>query len=408
MSGHKSIGVVSANCSVPNSADDSADDENAGFDGDDDDDVSLKPARRMGVQGNEKLAPEDESEDDSWRVEGTDWQGDLGRSVDLPWPGHHKHRHLLIGVLTQPYYSWNMTKPDAEHTGLDKLFIGASYVRLLEAGGAQVVPVFHDSTDEEFEKVMSQINMLVIPGGFASLKKSSEFYQAGKKLLDIAMRLNDDGDFFAVHGICLGMELMLKAVSAKHKILRRVNATAAPATLFFPYRSARRKAMFAWLSDELIERIKQVPVAMENHHFGLNPDRFDENEDISNFYEMLTTSPDKEGTHYVSTIQATSYPFTGTQWHPEKSAYEWYSTYHVPHSLDAIQLMQATANFIVSQARRNDHRLPCWDDERKLLIYNYPLLFGSRQRHSVYDQYYIVPARAERQALAQGEQAATI
>lgn len=153
MSDQKNIGGFSANCSVPNSADDSADDENAGFDGDDDNTFSSKHARRMGVQRNARLAADDETEDDNWRVEGTDWQGDLGRSVDLPWPGHHKHRHLLIGVLTQPYYSWNMTKPDAEHTGRDKLFIGASYVRLLEAGGAQVVPVFHDSTDEEFEKV---------------------------------------------------------------------------------------------------------------------------------------------------------------------------------------------------------------------------------------------------------------
>lgn len=29
--------------------------------------------------------------------------------------------------------------------------------------------------------------------------------------------------------------------------------------------------------------------------FGLNPYRFNENEDISQFYEMLTTSPDKAG-----------------------------------------------------------------------------------------------------------------
>jgi hypothetical protein len=178
-----------ANCSLPypdTSDHSSADDENAELDNDPD--LSVYNARKVNVgvtrlmqasedkdemretkdhkqgsvgQSSQGEPPEEDTEDDGWRVEGTGWLGDLGRSVDLPFPGHHKHRHLLIGVLTQPYYNWNMTKPDEEHTGLDKSFIAVSVVRMLEAGGAQVVPVFHDSTDEEFEKASSSILYLI-------------------------------------------------------------------------------------------------------------------------------------------------------------------------------------------------------------------------------------------------------
>jgi hypothetical protein len=179
-----------AYCSLPHpdtSDHSSADDENAELD--DDSDFSTYNARKVNVgvtrlkqasedsnelretkdhkqgsvgQSSQEKSLEEDTEDDGWRVEGTDWLGDLGRSVDLPFPGHHKHRHLLIGVLTQQYYNWNKTKPDEEHSGLDKSFIAVSVVRMLEAGGAQVVPVFHDSTDEEFEKASSSVLYLVL------------------------------------------------------------------------------------------------------------------------------------------------------------------------------------------------------------------------------------------------------
>lgn len=62
----------------------------------------------------------------------------------------------VIGVFTHPYYGPGLHPGRASDKGAAKLagsMIGASYVKLLQAGGAQVVPIFYDSTSEELREV---------------------------------------------------------------------------------------------------------------------------------------------------------------------------------------------------------------------------------------------------------------
>ena len=49
---------------------------------------------------------------------------------------------------------------------------------------------------------------LIIPGGGASLE-SSDYARIGSLLYELAIKSNNNGDFFPVLGICLGFELML-------------------------------------------------------------------------------------------------------------------------------------------------------------------------------------------------------
>lgn len=41
---------------------------------------------------------------------------------------------------------------------------------------------------------------------------------------------------------------------------------------------------------------------------------------------------------YISTMESKKYPYTATQWHPEKNAYEWGDKLHIPHSKGAIDV----------------------------------------------------------------------
>jgi hypothetical protein len=56
----------------------------------------------------------------------------------------------VIGVLSQP--------------GGTGEYIAASYVKWVEAGGAQVVPVFSDSSEDELSTMFSKLNGLLVPG----------------------------------------------------------------------------------------------------------------------------------------------------------------------------------------------------------------------------------------------------
>jgi gamma-glutamyl hydrolase len=77
--------------------------------------------------------------------------------------------------------------------------------------------------------------------------------------------------------------------------------------------------------------------------FGISPQRLQTNDALSDFFRILTTTPDKDGKVvepikyfsvlilssrlnficnclyqiYVSSVQAYSYPVTALQWHPE-------------------------------------------------------------------------------------------
>lgn len=43
------------------------------------------------------------------------------------------------------------------------------------------------------------------------------------------------------------------------------------------------------------------------------------------------------------------YPIYGVQWHPEKNGFEWDTDENIPHSEQAVAVMQAMANFFVQE-----------------------------------------------------------
>lgn len=70
--------------------------------------------------------------------------------------------------------------------------------------GAQVVPIFSNSTQETIQKLLSQINGVLFPGGDNEIDISNKWTQNAKFILDFAKQQNDDGKVFPVWGTCLG------------------------------------------------------------------------------------------------------------------------------------------------------------------------------------------------------------
>lgn len=69
---------------------------------------------------------------------------------------------------------------------------------------------------------------------------------------------------------------------------------------------------------------------------GLSMSAFLENPALGKFWKVLSLSLDKQGAAYISTMEGRSYPFTATQWHPEKNPFEWTPALHIPHTFDAV------------------------------------------------------------------------
>lgn len=111
------------------------------------------------------------------------------------------YRPPIIGVLTEVLRDYKRFT-DEHH-----LHIAASYVKWLEASGAQVMPVILNQDDSYYERIFQQTNGLLFPGGDNLLDpyKNTPMMVAAKKLYRLAVDANQRGDHYPIWGTCLGM-----------------------------------------------------------------------------------------------------------------------------------------------------------------------------------------------------------
>ncbi|XP_074478295.1 gamma-glutamyl hydrolase-like isoform X2 [Sebastes fasciatus] len=278
----------------------------------------------------------------------------------------------IIGVLAQEIRS-----PKANQTS----YIAASYVKFLESAGARVVPVMISQTLEEYKTLFNSINGILYPGGRASIK-SSAYQRAAQIFYDLAIEANKRGDYFPVWGTCLGFEQLIYLTSG-NTLLTFTNTSGVPLPLNFT-NDTKDSKMFKGFPAELMKDLASEPLTENSHKWSLAVLTHNTNEELKKFYKILSTNTDGE-TEFVSTVEAYDYPIYGTQWHPEKNAFEWKKSY-VPHSPSAVRTSYYMAEFFVNEARKNFHRFESDEEETKALIYNYnPVYVGPE---SVFEQIY--------------------
>lgn len=273
---------------------------------------------------------------------------------------------ITIGVLTM-----SMAR-SVEHQnlslsvalGIDKnsMYIPASYVSLYESVGARVVPIRFDLPEPALKSLFQQVNGLVIPGGTVSIFETGDhpkFRAAAKYLMELAMESNDAGVPFPVHGTCAGFELMSVLTAETDSVLCPDCFQSSGVTLpliFTP--AARSSLMFANASPEMMTALEKEPLAFNSHYAGISPANFANNAKLMAFWNVLATSKDTAGHEFISTMEAKQYPFTATQWHFEKPAFEYTGKEGrlIPHSQRAIDVGALLARNFAAEARKNSHR----------------------------------------------------
>ncbi|XP_068437848.1 gamma-glutamyl hydrolase-like [Clinocottus analis] len=263
----------------------------------------------------------------------------------------------IIGVLAQELRS---PKPN------QIAYIAASYVKAMEAAGARVVPVMINQTPEEYKKLFNSINGVLFPGGGTNIT-SSGYQRAAKIFYELAIEANKRGDYFPVWGTCLGYQ-QLTVLTSGRNLLSLTNTSGVALPLNFIH-EAKDSRMFKDFPAELLEDLASEPLTANAHKWSITLSTHNTNEELNNFYKVISTNTDGT-TEFVSTVEAYDYPIYGTQWHPEKNAFEWRNSY-IPHSASAIKTGFYMADFFVKEAKKNFHRFESEEEEQKALIYNY-------------------------------------
>ncbi|ONI12371.1 hypothetical protein PRUPE_4G159900 [Prunus persica] len=285
----------------------------------------------------------------------------------------------VIGILSHPGDGASGRLSNASTAS----YIAASYVKFVESAGARVIPLIYNEPPDVLFQKLNLVNGVLFTGGWA---KSGLYYDIVERIFQKIIEKNDAGDHFPLYATCLGFELLTMIISKNKKILESFSAENMASTLLFTENTIIEGTVFQRFPPDLLKKLSTDCIVMQNHHYGISPERLQENPNLSSFFKILTTSTDKDNKVYVSTVHAYSYPVTAFQWHPEKNAFEWGSPM-IPHSEDAIQVTQHVANFLVSEARKSLNRPPV----RKVLdnlIYNYSPTFCGKAGNG-FDEVYI-------------------
>jgi len=252
----------------------------------------------------------------------------------------------VIGVLLQ------------EATGFakgNKTYVPASYVKFIEAGGAQVVPIFIDQPLSYYKQVLSSINGVLFPGGDVDVGTSG-FARAGKTIFEYAKLRNLLGDYFPLWGTCNGFELLAYLFAGDRYILTACKSEDQEANLNFEPAATTSK-LFGTAPQEIMADLATQNITANFHTWCLTRQNFTKFE-LGKHVEILSTSRAIDGAEFVSTFESKEFPFYGTQFHPEKSPYEWNTrTGHnlIPHTAEAIRAANYFSQFFVNEARRSRH-----------------------------------------------------
>ncbi|KAJ0101030.1 hypothetical protein Patl1_04909 [Pistacia atlantica] len=298
-----------------------------------------------------------------------------------PRPDPKLNYRPVIGILSHPGDGASGRLNNATNAS----YIAASYVKFVESAGARVIPLIYNEPEEILFEKLKLVNGVLYTGGWA---KTGYYYEIVERIFKKILEKNDAGDHFPLYAICLGFELLTMIISKNTNILESFNAADQASTLQFIRNTNIDGTVFQRFPPDLLKKLSTDCLVMQNHHYGISPERMQENLDLSGFFKILTTSADGDDKVYVSTVQAYNYPVTAFQWHPEKNAFEW-GLSGIPHSEDAIQVTQHVANFFISEARKSMNRPPA----RKVLdnlIYNYSPTYCGKAGKG-YDEVYIFP-----------------
>lgn len=268
----------------------------------------------------------------------------------------------VIGIVSHPGDGASGRLSNATNAS----YIAASYVKFVESAGARVIPLIYNEPLEILQTKLSLVNGVIFTGGSS---KTGLYFEVVTSIFQDVLKKNDAGDRFPLLAICLGFELLTMIVSEDKNILERFSASDQASTLQFTENIDINGTVFQRFPPVLLKKMSTECLVMQNHKYGISPEKLQKSENLSSFFEILTTTTDRDDKVYVSTAQARRYPVTAVQWHPEKNAFEWASS-SIPHSEDAIQVTQNVANFIVREARMSMHR-PSTQEVLNNLIYNY-------------------------------------
>jgi len=278
----------------------------------------------------------------------------------------------IVAILTLP-----VDLPD-NPPGTTSYF-PASYVKFVEAAGARVVPLRYDAPPSATAALLSRVNGVVFTGGAAAFFRAdgelSQYGATAKAAFDATVAAAAAGEWFPLHGTCLGFELVMTLAANNASVLSHKFDSE---NLLLPLEltpDAAASRLFAGAPPSVLATLGGAPSTANMHTSAVTPADFAANPGVATRFRVLSTNVDRGGRRFVSTAEAPDMPVTATQWHPEKATWEWTTTEDLPHDAAGVLANQWVSAFFGGEVRRSTRAYPNATLEAAELIYNYPATY---------------------------------
>lgn len=191
----------------------------------------------------------------------------------------------IIAVLAVEMYN-------GSYTGHS--YIAASYVKYLESAGARVIPIPTNLTEQEVRELFQNVNGVLFPGGDTDWNNSIYFRNA-----KIAMELSikekvDKNNLFPIWGTCLGFQALFVYIAKTPSIvLGNVTLDNVCRNLQFTDKAADSR-MLINLPKQLEKDLSSTNITYNHHENGVTMTKYLKNENIKNFFKVLSTNIDTD------------------------------------------------------------------------------------------------------------------
>lgn len=113
-------------------------------------------------------------------------------------------------------------------------------------------------------------------------------------LWKLAIKANDDGEYIPVWGTCLGLEFMMIAAGNDTKVLENLNSINHSEDIKF-LKSSLVSKLYSRMPEKMKKYLAHSKSMYFNHKYGIEREKFMENEKLKNFFDILTLSTDRDG-----------------------------------------------------------------------------------------------------------------
>lgn len=176
-----------------------------------------------------------------------------------------------------------------------------------------------DESDEVTLEKLTKLNGVLFPGG------SGDYLSKGRFVLEQVKRFNDEGTYYPLMAICLGLQnLCVFTSDLGEQVLDSFPLYKTSIPLEFK-KNPRETQIFSQMRPDEIKLISTEDVNYNNHHFAVKVENFETDKGLKDFWEVTAVHkmPD-DGREFVAAIESKQYPIYATMFHPEKATTMFY------------------------------------------------------------------------------------